>query len=231
MFISRKENMRILLIDPHELFREGLRYVLQKLHGGATEILEAGDFYEGLTMAGQHPDLVLLELHAPGCDGAVSIKLFRRQFPSVPLVVVSSEEDRQVIGRALDYGANGFVCKSAKEGALLGALRLVLEGGVYVPAQYLSQSAPVPAGAVVGRKSIRDYGLTERQMNILGYLTAGLGNKEIGNMIGIAEGTVKVHVAAVFQALHVNSRTEAVRVAERLGLLDTSRLQREQAAK
>lgn len=212
--------MKILLIDHHELFREGLRYVLQKLHGEVDEILEAGDFHEGLNLAGRHPDLVLLELNVPGCEGAVSIKLFRRRFPNIPLVVVSSEEDCRVINKALNYGASGFVCKNSSGAILLGALRLALEGSIYVPPQYFPH--PVMAAGCGEWVDYKSYGLTERQRHVLGLLTAGLSNKEISETIHLAEGTVKVHVAAVFQVLQVRTRAEAVRVAKQLGLLSQS---------
>lgn len=209
--------MKILLIDHHELFRNGLRYVLRKLHDEVDEILEAGDFHEGLNLAGRHPGLVLLELNSPGCEGAVSIKLFRRRFPNIPLVVVSSEEDYRVIDKVLNYGASGFVCKNSGEAILLGALRLALEGSIYVPPQYF------PCAMMAqNRIDYKAFGLTERQRHILGLLTAGLSNKEISEAIQIAEGTVKVHVAAVFQVLQVGTRAEAVRVAKRMGLFSPS---------
>jgi DNA-binding NarL/FixJ family response regulator len=212
--------MRILLIDNHALFREGLRYVLQHLFGGVDEILEAGSFTDGLKLAGQHSglDLALLELKAPGSEGAISVKRFRQHCPHIPLVVVSSEEDSRVITKALAYGASGFVCKSSSGSVLLGALRLALSGSIYVPAQILRQPGVMPVNKTACPLSANEYGLTSRQMHVLEYLVAGLSNKEIANATNIAEGTVKVHLASVYQTLRVKNRVEAVRVAGQLGL-------------
>lgn len=218
--------MKILLIDNHALFREGLRHVLQQLPGGVGEILEAGSFYDGLKLAGQHRDLdlALLELNTPGSEGAISVKLFRQCYPHIPVVVVSGEEDCQVIKKALNYGASGFVSKSSTGPILLSALRLALSGSIYVPPQLLQQS-----GMTVENNNDRndyhrlkanEYGLTARQMHILKYLTTGLSNKKIAETIHLAEGTVKAHVAAVYQILRVKNRMEAVRVANQLGLTD-----------
>lgn len=224
--LIKKNGMKVLLIDHHALFREGLRCVLQQLPGGVSEILEAGSFSDGLKLAGQHPglDLALLELKSPGCEGAISVRLFRQRYPHIPLVVVSGEEDACIINSALSYGASGFVCKSSSGSTLLGALGLALSGSIYVPQQFLRR----PGAAARNRKSSEDsrrssaneHGLTARQMDILRYLTEGLSNKEIARVTDLAEGTVKAHVAAVCQALCVKSRMEAIRAARQLGLVD-----------
>lgn len=222
--------MKILLIDNHVLFREVLRHILQQLPGGVDEILEAGSFPDALKLAGQHPDLdlALLELNLPGSGGVDSVKLFSQRYPHVPVVVLSSEEDRQVINKAISYGANGFVCKSSTVSTLLNTLNSVLSGNIYVPPQLLLQSGMADANkkdCSNGRIGIPDssanaYGLTARQMDVLRYLTAGLSNKEIAETINLAEGTVKSHVAVVYQILRVKSRIEATRVARQLGLAD-----------
>ncbi|MDP4028327.1 MAG: response regulator transcription factor [Gallionella sp.] len=218
--------MKILLIDNHAMFREGLRHILQQLPGGGGEIWEAGSFAEGLKLAGQHPalDLVLLELKSPGSKGTSSVKLFRQRYPHIPLLVVSSEEDSRTISKALGYGARGFVCKSSSGSALLGAVELALSGSIYAPTQLLRQPGAAhcnPSSRNDSRRSnANEYGLTARQMDILGHLAAGLSNKDIARTANLAEGTVKVHVAAVCQILRAKSRIEAVLFAERIGLLD-----------
>lgn len=219
--------MKILLIDHHALFREGLRCVLQQLPGGVSEILEAGSFPDGLKLAGQHPglDLALLELKSPDCEGAISVRLFCQRYPHIPLVVVSSEEDAGIINSALSYGARGFVRKSSSGSTLLGAVELALSGNIYAPTQLLRQP-----GAAAWNKSSRnnnrrsnanEYGLTARQMDVLSYLAAGFSNKGIAKATNLADGTVKVHVAAVCQILRVKNRMEAVLIAKRLGLAGT----------
>lgn len=219
--------MKILLVDDHALFREGMRYVLQQLPG-PTEILEAGNFPDALKLAEQHPelDLALLDLNMPGSEGAISIKYFHQRFPHIPVMVVSCEESRAIMEKVMNYGAMGFVCKNANAAVMLSAINLVLSGGIYIPPQVLRQRHPSPPRipVQVDRRSMHtnEYGLTSRQMEVLTLLAAGLSNKEIAARMSLAEGTVKIHIAATYQMLRVNSRMEAVRVAEQLGLIGAS---------
>jgi DNA-binding NarL/FixJ family response regulator len=202
--------MKILLIDRHELFRAGLKCMLQKLPNGVNEVLEADDWKEGLKCVEQHSDLklVLLEHRAHGCNGSHSIKFFHEHYPDIPLVVVSSEEEFHVINNLLNNGAKGFVGKSSSEAAFLSAVELVLAGSIYVPPQMLKHPS-----------NLREYRLTPRQMQMLTCLTEGLSNKKISEKLGLAEGTVKVHVAAVYQTLRVRNRREAAGVASQIGLV------------
>jgi len=213
-------DMKILLADDHALFREGLRYVLQQL-ADHVEIIEAGDFQEAVKQAEQYPelDLALLDLNMPGSTGAKSVGYFHRRYPHIPVVVVSAEEDGVNIEKVLNYGATGFVCKSSNAETMLGALSLVLAGGVYVPPQILRHATPEAEHEDKRTQASNDCGLTPRQREVLRHLCAGMSNKEIASTINLAEGTVKIHVAAVYQTLNVNSRVEAVIVAEQLGLV------------
>ena len=218
--------MKILLVDDHALFRDGMRYVLQQLPE-TVEILEAGNFPDGLKLATQHPelDLALLDLNMPGSEGPISIRFFHQRYPHIPVVVISGEEGRGYMEKVMNYGAMGFVCKSSTASVMLSALNLVLSGGVYIPPQLLRQYGEVAGKEpdVTDRRSLHtnEYGLTQRQMQVLTHLAAGLSNKEIAEAIHLAEGTVKIHVAAVYQTLRVNNRMEAVRMAEKLGLVGT----------
>ncbi|MCX7193689.1 MAG: response regulator transcription factor [Proteobacteria bacterium] len=210
--------MKILLADDHALFRDGMRYVLQQL-SGMLDILETDNFQDCLKIAGQHPDLdlVLLDLHMPGSDGPKSVSYFHQRYPQLPVVVVSGEEALANMEKAMNYGAAGFISKSSSAQTMLDALKLVLSGGVYLPPEILRQ--PVAEAADKRSLHTNGYGLTPRQMEVLQHLCAGMSNKEIASHIHLAEGTVKIHVAAVYQTLKVNSRLEAVRAAEHLGLV------------
>lgn len=211
--------MKILLADDHSLFRGGMRYLLQQL-SGELEMLEANNFLDCLKLAGQHSDLdlLLLDLHMPGSDGAKSVSYFHQRYPHIPVVVISGEDGCASMEKTLDYGASGFISKSSNEQTMLAALNIVLSGGVYVPPELLRYHA-MEAGHT-DRRSLHTnaYGLTPRQMEVLRHLCAGMSNKEIAQAMRLAEGTVKIHAAAVYQTLKVSSRLEAVRVAEHLSL-------------
>ena len=211
--------MKILLVDDHALFRDGMHYVLKKLDENV-EILDAGNFQDALNAARDNPglDLVLLDLHLPGSEGAPSVKLLTSSYPDVPVVVVSGTDQRDDIENVMNSGAMGFISKMSSGQDMVHALRLVLDGGVYLPPQLLQ----LALGQLrEDKRSWRtnEYGLTARQMDVLKQLALGLTNKDIGAAVGMAEGTVKIHVAAIFQALRVNKRMEAVEAAKRIGLL------------
>jgi len=178
-----------------------------------------------LKLAEDNPDmdLALLDLNMPGSEGAVSIRYFNQRYPHIPVVVVSGEESRSIMEKVMAAGALGFVCKNSSSSVMLSALNLVLSGGVYVPPQMLRQTE-----VVQGQESVRadrrssstnEFGLTGRQMEVLQCIAAGLSNKEIAEKLCLAEGTVKIHVAATYQTLRVSNRMEAVRVGEQLGLI------------
>lgn len=211
--------MKILLADDHALFRDGMRYVLRKLDEQVS-ILDAGNFPDALDVARDNSDLdlALLDLNMPGSEGAISVKMFHASYPEVPVVVVSGTDQRDDIERVMNSGAMGFISKMSSGQDMLHALRLVLDGGVYLPPQLLMHAL----GQVREDKRTwrtNEFGLTMRQMEVLQQLATGLTNKDIALAIGLAEGTVKIHVAAIFQALRVNKRIEAVQAAQRLGLL------------
>lgn len=211
--------MKILLMDDHALFRDGMHYVLRQLDA-QVEIMDAGSFPEGLEKAKAHPDLdlALLDLNMPGSAGADSVKVFHARNPSVPVVVVSGIDQRDDIEKVMTNGAMGFISKMSSGEDMVHALRVVLDGGVYLPPQLLEHALGR------GREDRRhwrtnEFGLTLRQMQVLQHLATGLSNKDIAQAVGLAEGTVKVHVAAIFSALHVKKRIDAVQVAQRMGML------------
>ncbi len=212
--------MKILLADDHALFRDGMRYVLQRL-AEVVEIVEAANFQDALRLVEQHSDLdlALMDLRMPGSEGSKSIGYFHQCYPAIPVVVVSGEGTSENMEKAMNYGAMGFVCKSSNAQMMLAALNLVLSGGVYIPPEILRYHAI--EGAPVDKRSLHtnEHGLTPRQMEVLQYLCAGMSNKEIASSIQLAEGTVKIHVAAIYQTLKVSSRLDAVRAAEHLGLV------------
>ena len=130
--------MKILLADDHVLFRDGMHYVLHQLEEQVV-ILDAGTFTDALNIARDNPDLdiALLDLNMPDSEGVTSVKLFHTTFPGVPVVVVSASENCGDIKKAMNNGALGFISKMASAQEMINALRLVLDGGLYVPPQLL----------------------------------------------------------------------------------------------
>ena len=208
--------LQVLLADDHTLFRDGMRYVLQQL-SEQVDIICAGDFAETLKQAEAYPniDLALLDLHMPGSEGVTAIRIFHERFPCIPLVVVSGSDHLPEIQCVMEYGAMGFIPKTSTGKAMVAALRIVLDGGIYFPPVL----QPLMETINTSNHNTNKHGLTKRQLETLAFLAEGLSNKEISTKMRLAEGTIKVHVAAAFQALHVNSRIEAVRKAQKLGLI------------
>jgi len=162
--------VKILIVDDHQLIREGLRPVLKQLAPPpeTAEVLEAADFEAALGLAQDHPDLdlVLLDLNLPGAKGFDGIERLQQRFPAVPVVVVSGEDDPALVRGALDHGALGFIPKSSNSAVILGAIRLVLAGGTYLPREIMAAPRASPSPAP-GRDGLDGLGLTPRQADVL----------------------------------------------------------------
>lgn len=218
--------MKILIVDHHALFREGLRCLLERSLDGVDEILEADNFSDGCEIAREHRDLnlILLELKSPGSMGPFSVKHFRRFCPDVPVVVVSIEKDSRILQKALDYGASSSLCKSVSLATLLGVLRSLLFDSTSQSADVLLRTDTAGEknnGYVVDRRSkTNEYGLTIRQMEVFKYLASGCTNKKIASETSLTETTIKKHLTAAYRILSVNNRTEAIRVVREIGLIN-----------
>lgn len=220
--------MKILVVDDHPLIVEALRHVLRQLERDV-EVLAASTAAEGRALVAGHADadLLLLDLSLPDRDGLGTLAEVRGAFPALPVVVLSASDRREDVLRAIDLGAMGFVPKTSSSQIMLQALRLVLSGGVYVPPAALVPSEATAAGdATAGAAQPETaapltadaLGLTGRQAQVLALILQGKPNKSICRELGLAEGTVKIHVAAILRALNVSTRTQAVIEASRLGL-------------
>jgi DNA-binding NarL/FixJ family response regulator len=213
--------VRVLICDDHALFRAGLRLVLSGLSEDA-ELIEATEGAEALRIAAGNDDLdlVLLDLHMPGMDGWAGLRRLREGFPALPVVIVSASEDPDEIRTALDGGASGFIPKGSSASELIAALRLVLGGGIYVPRAALATRVGGGDASAdrLRRQRERAKTLTPRQLEVVSLVARGLTNREICNVLSIAEGTVKAHLAAIFEALEATNRTEAAVLARELDL-------------
>lgn len=212
--------MKILIADDHELFRDGLRHVLDQL-GSPLTIVEASDFQQAVEAVERETDIdiVLLDLTMPGMTWNEGLQRLKELLPdTVPVIVLSASDDRRHVLQAVNMGAAGFIPKTSSSRVMLSALKLVLSGGVYLPPALLEQVnqhgdglGPITTDSTVSF-------LTPRQREVLTLLGQGKSNKEIARVLQLAEGTVKLHVTAILKALNVNNRTRAVVAASQLGL-------------
>lgn len=205
---------RLVIADDHPLFRGALREAVSGL-SGRIETAEAGSFDEVATLLERsgEVDLVLLDLAMPGVRGFSGLMYLRAQYPSVPVMVVSANDDPTVIRRCMDFGASGYIPKTLGVETIRGAIQCVLEGGVWTPPDVdLAGSADAAATALVRRLA----SLTPQQVRVLMMLSEGLLNKQIAYQLGVSEATVKAHVSAILQKLGVESRTQAVIAAAKI---------------
>jgi len=208
--------MRALVIDDHPLIQEIVPVVLAKALGEVTVDTEA-TLEGGLARAGgaNAPDLVLLDLGLPGCEGLEALARFRSKFPDLPLVVLSSTCDRDSIIAAIEAGAVGYIPKTSKPDVMIAALKVVAAGGTYVPREALDEPAEKPAPR---RRRAVALDLTQRQKDVMRLILKGYNNERIAAELSIAPNTVKQHAHAIFSALGVSTRAEAVIAAARHGL-------------
>jgi DNA-binding NarL/FixJ family response regulator len=227
--------MRFLVVDDHPLMADAIRASLLDLER-ASDVVCVSSLDAALKESDSEPpfDLVLLDLALPDCPSPHdALERFREQRAHLPVVVVSAANDAETIVAALELGAMGFIPKTSPRDVLLNAVRLVASGGIYVPVEALRGRAafgasreplitplPVTPPQDASRPGVTpgELGLTPRQSDVLASVLKGLPNKLIARKLDIAENTVKVHLSAVFQALNVRSRTQALIAATRLGL-------------
>ena len=208
--------MRALVIDDHPLIHEIMPAVLRKALGEVTVATEA-TLEAGLMRAAGSvpPDLVMLDLGLPGCEGIDALTRFRLEFPELPVVVLSATVDRESILGALDSGASGYIPKTSKPDVMIAALKVVVAGGVYVPPEALEELAVKSPARMPRGESME---LTDRQRDVLRLILKGYNNERIASELAIAPNTVKQHAHAIFTVLGVSTRAEAVIAAMRHGL-------------
>ena len=212
--MSDSAHYRFVIADDHPLFRGALRGAVAALFPSA-EIAEAGTFEEASKILdqGREVDLVLLDLAMPGVRGFSGLMYMRAQYPSVPVVVISANDDPAVIRRCMDFGASGFIPKTLSVDGMRSAIAAVLKGGVWTPPDVdLTLSADSETSAMLARLVT----LTPQQVRVLMMLSEGLLNKQIAYELTVSEATVKAHVSAILQKLGVESRTQAVIAAAKI---------------
>jgi DNA-binding NarL/FixJ family response regulator len=203
--------IRAVIADDHELFRSGLKHLLQDVLG-AEDVREAETLdqaIEILTNEGAG-DLVLVDLNMPGMSGPEALAALRDGFPDAKVAVISAWDGRAEIIAALSAGVHGYIPKSMGANEIGAALRSILDGQIFVPpalGKREAGEAPLKASAAQANGGEK---LTSRQKEVLGELLKGRASKEIARALDIAEGTVKIHLAAIYRALGVRTRAEAI---------------------
>jgi two-component system nitrate/nitrite response regulator NarL len=211
--------MKLLIVDDHSIVRDGLAALFEQVSPDF-EVAQARDAAEGLDCLDRADDfdLVILDLFIPGVDGFEAISAFGRKRPELPVIVLSSSEDPGDVHKALARGALGYVPKSASQHVLLSAIRLVMNGDLYVPPLVLSKTAR-PNSQVDGLPKGREKLLTPRQVEVLRLLCEGNPNKTIAVKLNLSEKTVKAHISLIYKALDVANRMQASKAARESGLI------------
>lgn len=208
--------MRVLLIDDHALFAQGLTFLLAELDP-KVECTVATSVSEGLAAPGPF-DLVLLDFHLTDVTRLDALAQVREALEGVPVAILSGEEKLDVVRDTIEAGAMGFIPKSSTLPVLLAALRLILAGGCYLPPQVLTMLQAPRADAAPPCGTEPCPALSERQRMVLLKAIRGKSNKVIARETALSEGTIKAHLSAAFRVLGVNNRTEALFKAARMGM-------------
>lgn len=215
--------LKLLVVEDHALVREGLVRLLGQIEEDV-QVFDSADFESALAMLDNEGefDLLLLDLALPGIDGFAGLDILRRRYPAMPVAVVSAFDDTPTITRVMNLGASGFIPKAFSGEALLSAVGEVLAGNIFRPngngqqSSRMDDATPLPPYRV--NVQPEEVGLTSRQAQVLALMVRGLSNRDIAEQLDLSEGTVKIHVTAVFKALGVNSRTQALVAVARYGI-------------
>ena len=199
----------VLVVDDHALLRTGVANIINQ-EPDLQVVAEAGDGVEAVAaFERHHPDVTLLDLRMPLMEGVEVVRRIRERDPRARVIVLTTYDTDDEISRALKAGAKAYVLKDISAEDLVGCIRDVLAGKTYI----------APAAAAKLAEGVTRVQLTPREMAALKLMADGKANKEIANALDISERTVKTHLGHLFEKLGVTSRTEAVKVATRRGLV------------
>lgn len=207
--------MKTIMAHGRPLIRAGFRALLLE-HDDSAEVREANTFDEVLaTTKKERPDLLLLDLLLPGLNGFDGIRSLNASHPDIPIVVVAESENEADVSVAIDSGARGYIPESSSGELFVNALKLVLSGNIYVPPAALGKSKAENGVRLADNppKAFRLTTLTPRQREVLSLIAEGDSNREMAGKLGIAEGTIRIHVAAILKGLNLRNRTQAALLA------------------
>ncbi|MDO4162587.1 MAG: response regulator transcription factor [Pseudomonadota bacterium] len=221
--------MKFLIADDHELFLQGLEFILHKQYPDVEIVLT--NSYTGIfEMLEKHKDfdLIITDLAMPGANWLEAIRRIHTLCMEVPIIIISAVFDPEILQKTYDIGVSGYVSKAFPNNIILSAINLVMAGGMYIPPELLNmnlKNRALPIHDLIADlneppKNVKENKiLTPRQMEVLKCLAEGLANKQIAYRLGLSEGTVKIHITLLMRALEVSNRVQAVREARHRGLL------------
>jgi len=209
--------IRLMVVDDHEVLRQGLRFMLRN-EAGVEICAEANDGAEAVeAIDGVSPDVVLLDVKMPNVDGLETLRRIRERWPEIPVLIFTVYDDPAYVDEALRNGASGYLLKSVSRDELMRAVRAVSAGSGYLMAEItrpvlerFARSAPQPVTA----------SLTLRETSVVQLLANGLSNRQIARELGISEATVKGYLSELFEKLGAADRTHAVALALRSRIID-----------
>ncbi|MCF8178372.1 MAG: response regulator transcription factor [Sulfuritalea sp.] len=207
--------LKLLVVEDHALVREGLLATLKNL-GEETKTFGVADANAAIGVLDvEDIDMMILDLMLPGIKGQTFLPVVVRRFPTVPVVVLSALDDAETVARVMKAGASGFVSKSGSSIELLEALRAVLAGDIYLPPKLRELTSRSDTAHGEGKTLAQRFGLTAAQVRVLNLLSEGRSNRQIGELLGLTEGTVKIHVSAIMKAMGASNRSEAALMVNR----------------
>lgn len=210
--------MKVLIADDHALFRDGLSLQLEKINPECI-ILQAANFNQALKFIETDPaiSLVVMDLDMPDMNWQEALKELKGKAPQARFVVVSAGDDGSTIRKSLELGVSGFISKRSEPEVLNQALKLVLAGGTYLPPSVLQPAASTMMQDA--RRCGAAKTLTNRQNQVLNLVAQGLSNKQIAYEMGVSEATVKLHINALLRSVGATNRTQAVIMAQKMGII------------
>lgn len=203
--------VKILVADDHPLFRDAIANIIALSFNGST-IEQTEDIQSTLEFVKHNDDLdlIILDLNMPGMTGLQGLLSLRNEFPTIPVVIISAERDKQTILQTLSYGAVGFIAKSSSKESIVEALESIFAGNVYLPADIMRLQEPQKPDNEFIVLPEKIASLTRRELMVLKNLSSGEANKQIAYNLHISEATVKSHVSSILKKLGASNRVKVV---------------------
>jgi len=207
--------------DDHPLFRNAILEVIKR-HYPDSIVSESMDLDSTITELEKNSetDLLLLDLHMPGSQDLFGLIMVREKFPSIPVAIISADENTNTINRAMGHGASGYIPKSCSPQTIHQAIHTMLDGGRWVEDDIRNNLTPIDEEEKDLAAKIAT--LTPQQYRVLCYLREGWLNKQIGFEMGITEATIKAHITAIFRKLNISNHTQAVIMLSKMSLSETT---------